>query len=151
MRIDVTITYNNGQVHTHSEAAACSESRPALILLSHGADGTELVEAVGEPFDVEMQKSAWERDKGSRTYRCFDPFDLSRFDPRAAAMVVRHLCLYAQQCVKPRRGLWRVGWGWDRFQIRVSIPNYYEGVPAEQRADFERRLRSGLDRAEVSG
>ena len=45
MRIDVSITYQNGLLHTRSEAANYIESRPALILLSRGSDSSELIEA----------------------------------------------------------------------------------------------------------
>ena len=103
MRIDISITYQNGQVHTQSEVVNFSQSRPALILLSRASDGTELIEAVGYHFGVEEQKGAWERDKGSRTYRCFDPFEILRFDPEAAAAVIRHLCHYTYASMKSVR------------------------------------------------
>ncbi len=150
MRVDVSIEYQGGRLRLRSEAAGCDETRPALILMSRGADGFEYVEAVGYHFGVEERKAAWERDKGSRTYRCFDPFDALRFEPEAAAAVVRHLCLYAHANVKPRRRMWRALWGLDRFSVRVKIPDYGR-VPAEKRADFERRLRKRLGRVEVSG
>lgn len=150
MRVDVSITYEDGRLHIHSEAAGLSESRPALILMSKGADGVEMIEAVGYSFGAEEQKAAWERDKGSRTYRCFDPFEVLRFEPEAAAAVVRHFCFYAHASLKPGRGLWRALWGLDRFRVRVEIPAYPR-VPAEQRADFERRLRKHVGEVEVSG
>ena len=150
MRVDVSITYQNGQLRARSEAANYSESRPALILLSRGSDGTEMIEAIGQPFDLEMQKSAWERDKGARTYHCFDPFVILRFEPEAAAAVVRHLCYYMHANIKPRRELWRAFWGLDRFLLKVKIADY-QRVPAEKREDFEQRLRKGVGKAEVSG
>lgn len=150
MRIDVSIRYENGLLHTHSEAANYSETRPALILLSRGSDGVEMIEAIGYNFGVEEQKAAWERDKGSRTYRCFDPFEILRFAPEYAAAVVRHLCLYVHASVKPGRGLWRALWGLDKFRVKVKMPDYAR-VPAEKRADFERRLRKRVGQVEVSG
>ncbi len=150
MRVDVSITYQDGQLHTVSETAAFSESRPALILLSRGADGFEMIEAIGYNFGIEERKAAWERDKGARTYRCFDPFEILRFEPESAAAVIRHLCLYTHASVRPSRGLWRALWGLDRFRVRVKIPDYVR-LPAERRADFEQRLRKHFGNVEVGG
>lgn len=80
MKIDVLISYENGQLHTRSKAANYSEQRPSIIVLSRCPDGIQVVEAIGEPFDMEMRKAAWERDKGARTYTSFDPFAVDRFD-----------------------------------------------------------------------
>jgi hypothetical protein len=150
MRIDVAIEYQGGRLRVRSEAAGYDETRPALVLMSRGADGVEYVEAVGHHFGVEERRAAWERDKGSRTYRCFDPFEPLRFEPEAAAAVLRHLCWYAHASVTPRRGLWRALWGLDRFRVRVRLPDHGR-VPAEKRAELERRLRKHLGSVEISG
>lgn len=149
MRVDVSITYHKGQLHTRSEAADYSESRPALILLSRGPDGAEMIEAIGQPFDMKMQASAWERDRGARTYRSYDPFEILRFDPDAAAAIVRHLCYSAHTRIQPARGLWRAFCGLDRFLLKVKIPDYTL-VAAKKKADFERRLRKVVGKTAVS-
>ena len=149
MKIDVSITYENGQLHTRSEAANYGEHRPSIIVVSRGSDGDQLVEAIGEPLDTEMRKSIWERDKGSRTYTSFDPFAVDRFEPEAASMVLFHLCHVARRNLKPKRGMWRAFCGLDKFLLRVKIP-YYSRVPVEKREAFERYVRKRIGKVEIS-
>jgi hypothetical protein len=148
MKIDVSISYENGQLHTRSEAANYSDHRPSIIVVSRGSEGDKLVEAIGEPFDIEMHKAGWERDKGSRTYTSFDPFTVERFDPEAATMIVFHLCHRAHDNLKPKRGLWRMACGLDKFVIRLKVP-YYSRVPVEKREAFERNVRKRIGKIEI--
>ena len=145
MKIDVSISYENGQLRTRSEAANYSEHRPSIIVVSRCPDGIQVVEAIGEPFDIEMRKAAWERDKGSRTYTSFDPFAVDRFEPEPASMVLFHLCHVAHRNLKPKRGMWRALWGLDKFLLKVKMP-YYSRVPVEKREAFERSLRKRIGR-----
>lgn len=150
MKIDVAITYEDGRLLTRSEVANYSDQRGSNIVTSTGPDGDKLVEAIGEPFDVEMRKKAWERDKGSRSYNSIDPFDIQRFEPELASMVLFHLCQRAYGNVKPKRGMWRAMLGFDKFRVRVKIP-FYSKVPVEKRETFERCLRKRIGRVEVTG
>ena len=148
MKIDVSISYEDGQLHTRSETANYSEHRPSIIVTSRCPDGTQVVEAIGEHFDIEMRKAAWERDKGSRTYSSFDPFAVDRFEPEAASMVLFHLCHVARRNLKPTRGMWRAMCGLDKFLLMVKIP-YYSRVPVEKREAFERYVRKRIGKVEV--
>lgn len=104
-----------------------------------------MVEAIGESFDVQMRKAAWERDKGSRTYTSFDPFAVDRFEPVPASMVLFHLCHRAHGNFKP---MWRTLLGLDKFLLKLKIP-YYSRVPLEKREAFERHLRKRIGKFEV--
>lgn len=148
MKIDVSVSYEKGQLHTRSKAANFSDDRPSTMVTSRCPDGTYLVEAIGEPFDVEMRKAAWERDKGSRTYNSFDPFAVDRFEPEPASMVLFHLCHRAHANLKPKRGMWRTLLGLDKFLLKVKIP-YYSRVPVEKREAFERHLRKRIGPFEI--
>jgi hypothetical protein len=149
MKIDVSIAYETDKLHTASDAANYSEQRPSNIVVSRGLDGAQLVEAIGEPFDIKMRTAAWERDKGSRTYTSLDPFAVDRFEPETASMVLFHLCQVARRNLKPKRGMWRALWGLDKFLLRVKIP-YYSRVPFEKREAFERYLRKRIGTVEIS-
>lgn len=143
MKIDVSVSCENGQLHTRSRVADFSDDSPSNMVTSTCLDGTFLVEAIGEPFDVEMRTAAWERDKGSRTYNSFDPFAIDRFEPEPASMVLFHLCHRAHGNLKPKRGMWRTLLGLDKFLLTVRIP-YYSRVPLEKREAFERHLRKRI-------
>ena len=149
MKIDVSVTYENGQLYLKSEAAGHSECRPSVMVLSRCPDGTEVIEAIGEPFDIAMQKAAWEQDKGSRTYRSFDPFAVDRFEPDGAGRLLFHLCQVAHRNVKPKRGMWRTFWRLDRFLLKVKIPHYTK-VPSEKREIFEGYLRKRISKFEIT-
>jgi hypothetical protein len=148
MKIDVLVTYEYGQLRTRSQVANFSDDRPSIMVTSTCLDGTYLVEAIGEPFDVEMRKAAWERDEGSRTYNSFDPFAVDHFEPEPASMVLFHLCHLAHGNLRPKRGMWRTLFGLDKFLLRVKLP-YYSRVPLEKREAFERHLRKRIGRFEI--
>lgn len=149
MKTDVSLTYEKVRLFVQSEVVGYCECRPSLIVLSRGPDGIEVPEAIGEPLDIEMRKALWERDKGSRTYRCFDPLDVGRFHLVAAGMVAYHLCHVMHRNIKPKRGMGRAFCRLDRFLLKLKIP-YYSRVPLEKRELFERYLRDTIRGVEIS-
>lgn len=149
MKIDVSISYEDGHLHTRSETANYVDRRPSIIVVSRGSEGDQLIEAIGEPFDIEMQKSIWERDKGARTYRSFDPFAVERFEPETASMVLFHLCHVAYRNLKPQRGMWRTLYGFDKFLLKLKVP-YYSKVPVDKREVFERYMKKRIGKIEIS-
>ena len=149
MKIDVSISYADGQLHTRSEAANYSDRRLSIVVVSRGSEGDQLVEAIGEPFDIEMQKAIWERDKGSRTYNSFDPFAVERFEPEVASMVLFHLCHVAYGNLQPKRGLWRTLYGFDKILLKLKVP-YYSKVPVDKREAFERYMKKRVGKIEIS-
>lgn len=140
MKLDVAISIDSKKVSVKSETALFAETALPLMAFSKdvGKD-FEVCEAVGEDWTPERMEAAGHYPKGSKIFRVTNPFLPQYFEAPAAALMIDFYCRKTFYTIKPSRGNWRLLFGIDSFDLKITIENYLLVTIAEK-SEFEKLI-----------